>query len=64
MDGVSLWKSITELSPSPRSEIVYNLDNKTIPEEGHAAIRFVRIKVVLRFALLRFILCICVDKNN
>ncbi|RUS91680.1 hypothetical protein EGW08_000506 [Elysia chlorotica] len=47
MDGVSLWKSIIKLSPSPRTEIVYNLDNKTIPEEGHAAIRVGEMKLIV-----------------
>lgn len=47
MDGVSLWKSITKSSPSPRHELVYNLDNKTVPAEGHAAIRVGDMKLII-----------------
>ncbi|GFR57425.1 arylsulfatase B [Elysia marginata] len=47
MDGMSLWKSITRFSPSPRTEFVYNLDNKAVPEEGHAAIRVEDMKLIV-----------------
>ncbi|GFO42305.1 arylsulfatase b [Plakobranchus ocellatus] len=48
-DGVSLWKSITHLSASPRTEMVYNLDNRSLPENGHAAIRVGDMKLVIGF---------------
>ncbi|XP_076472377.1 arylsulfatase J-like [Babylonia areolata] len=39
IDGVSVWKALTTLSPSPRTEFIYNLDNMFPPLEGHAALR-------------------------
>ncbi|KAL8597071.1 hypothetical protein ACOMHN_057560 [Nucella lapillus] len=39
IDGMSIWKAMTSLSPSPRTEFIYNLDNHIPPIEGHAGIR-------------------------
>ncbi|XP_035825596.1 arylsulfatase B [Aplysia californica] len=45
-DGISQWESITTLSPSKRTEFVYNLDNHTDPVQGHAAIRVGDFKLI------------------
>lgn len=39
-DGVSQWSAIAQNSPGPRTELVYNFDPDSAPEQGHAAIRY------------------------
>lgn len=39
-DGVSQWTAIAQNSPGPRTELVYNFDPDSAPEQGHAAIRY------------------------
>ncbi|KAK3801923.1 hypothetical protein RRG08_004789 [Elysia crispata] len=39
LDGVDQWEAITAMSPSRRSEVVYNLDYHPLPIQGRAAIR-------------------------
>ncbi|XP_005103162.1 arylsulfatase B [Aplysia californica] len=48
-DGISQWQSITSLSASRRSEFVYNLDNYTTPNQGHAAIRVGDFKLIVGY---------------
>ncbi|KAK3801922.1 hypothetical protein RRG08_004788 [Elysia crispata] len=40
LDGVDQWEAITAMSPSRRSEVVYNLDYHPLPIQGRAAIRW------------------------
>lgn len=40
IDGMSMWEAISTFGPSPRTEFIYNLDNSSLPLQGHAAIRY------------------------
>lgn len=45
-DGVSQWTAIAQNSPGPRTELVYNFDPDSAPEQGHAAIRYKYIQYI------------------
>eukprot|EP00105_Crassostrea_gigas_P003469 XP_011416316.1 PREDICTED: arylsulfatase B [Crassostrea gigas] len=45
-DGVSQWTAIAQNSPGPRTELVYNFDPDSAPEQGHAAIRVGDYKLI------------------
>lgn len=40
IDGMSMWEAISTFGASPRTEFIYNLDNSSLPLQGHAAIRY------------------------
>ncbi|KAK3733367.1 hypothetical protein RRG08_004795 [Elysia crispata] len=46
LDGVDQWEAITAMSPSRRSEVVYNLDYHPLPIQGRAAIRVGEYKLI------------------
>ncbi|XP_060071412.1 arylsulfatase B-like [Ylistrum balloti] len=45
-DGVNMWPALSQLSTSPRTELVYNIDDLFPYEEGHAAIRVGNYKLI------------------
>ncbi|KAL8587304.1 hypothetical protein ACOMHN_045551 [Nucella lapillus] len=49
MDGLSIWEAIKTGCASPRSEVIYNLDDMFFPVEGHAGIRQGDYKLLLGF---------------
>ncbi|XP_046374479.1 arylsulfatase B-like isoform X1 [Haliotis rufescens] len=49
IDGMSLWNSIRNGLPSPRTEFIYNIDYFEIPMEGHAGIRVGDYKLILGY---------------
>ncbi|XP_076451993.1 arylsulfatase B-like isoform X2 [Babylonia areolata] len=49
IDGMSMWDAIRTGSASPRSEFIYNLDDKFFPAEGHAGIRQGDYKLLVGF---------------
>ena len=46
MDGVSQWEAIRLGGASPRTELVYNLDDAFLATQGHAAIRVGDYKLI------------------
>ncbi|PVD35492.1 hypothetical protein C0Q70_02455 [Pomacea canaliculata] len=49
IDGMSMWEAISTFGPSPRTEFIYNLDNSSLPLQGHAAIRQGDFKLIKGF---------------
>ncbi|XP_025084343.1 LOW QUALITY PROTEIN: arylsulfatase B-like [Pomacea canaliculata] len=49
IDGMNIWDAISNYTPSPRTEFIYNLDDMFIPLEGHAAIRQGDYKLIVGF---------------
>ncbi|KAJ8314187.1 hypothetical protein KUTeg_008748 [Tegillarca granosa] len=46
IDGVNQWPSLLNGSESKRTEFIYNLDDKLLPLNGHAAIRSGNYKLI------------------
>ncbi|XP_053373795.1 arylsulfatase B-like [Mercenaria mercenaria] len=46
IDGINQWEAISTGGKSKRSEIVYNLDNAFLAQQGHAAIRVGDFKLI------------------
>ena len=49
IDGINMWPNLQNGSESPRTEFIYNLDNKIPPLTGHHAIRYVHVHVHLLY---------------